>query len=148
MVDMAEDLQLKHRLNLELESQKYRNSYELQDYVVRQEAFVHFIRGLFLLHGGGVGVLLVFLQSMWDKSPQLSTSVVWGIAVLCVGLLLAGPLHLFRNYSSRSRQAGNEAAMWRFSRLYVLFGIVSLAMFPGGVGIIVFGALRQLPGCG
>lgn len=107
----------------------------------RNEALREGVKGLLLINGGGATAMLAFLQATWTTKPQLAKYVVGCIALLAVGLFLAGLVQFFRYQASFACQdQGPKSTAFRVYRfLYLAAAYSSLAAFLVGVFIVVFG---------
>ena len=76
----------------------------------RNDAAREGAKGLLLMNGGGAVALLAFLQAIWKDNPRLAKYIVVSIAVLAVGVLLAGVFHFFRYQASFNFQSRNDSA--------------------------------------
>jgi len=106
----------------------------------RNEALAEGVKGLFLMNGGGAVALLAFLQAIWKDQPLLAKYVVVSIAVLAVGVFLAGIVQFFRYHASFNSQSGRLRAFRIYRVLYLAAAYSSLATFLVGLLIVVSGA--------
>lgn len=117
-----------------------------QDFhAARAEITTEGVKGLFLMNGGGSVALLAFLQAIWEKQPQLAKFVLAGIAIMCLGLVLAGFINFFRYHASFNFQAGNTRRYRLFRFLLLSFQYGSLAAFAAATMVLVWGAWSLLP---
>lgn len=91
----------------------------------RDDAFREGVKGLLLINGGGTTAMLAFLQATWATKPQLAKYVVGCIALLALGLFLAGLVHFLRYQASFSFQGANPS----LSR----FIVFSISQWPMGL---------------
>jgi hypothetical protein len=106
----------------------------------RNEALAEGVKGLFLMNGGGSVALLAFLQAIWKDQPLLAKYVVASIAILAVGVLLAGLVQFFRYHASFNFQGGRIHAFRTYRILYLAAAYGSLATFLVGLLTVVSGA--------
>ena len=105
----------------------------------RNEALREGVKGLLLINGGGATAMLAFLQATWTTKPQLAKYVVGCVALLAVGLFLAGLVQFFRYQASFAFQDHKSTAFRVYRFLYLAASYSSLAAFLVGVFIVVFG---------
>jgi uncharacterized membrane protein YeiB len=122
----------------------------------RNDAMREGVKALVLMNGGGAVALLAFLQAVWFKAPALVKFILWGIALLVIGVGLAGLVHLFRVHTSNATQwmlnlaqheprhvEGVQSALAKarlHQRLYLACAYASLVSFIVGVGVVLVGA--------
>ncbi len=111
----------------------------------RDEASKEGVRGLLIINGGGAVALLAFLQAIWPKYPLLSGYVVFGIAVLALGVLCAGLAPFLRYHASYNAQKQNRGRWLGFRRAYISCWYISLGLFIFGIAIVIFGVFKGGP---
>jgi hypothetical protein len=112
---------------------------------VLNEAF----NGLLLLNGGGVTVLLGFLQANWKETPpELKRLVLVGIAGMVVGLIFAVPIPLLRYRHSHlwekevaARRQGKEGVVTGLERSRRKYWVGYLVCYLGSMAWFVLGAV-------
>ena len=97
------------------------------------------VKGLFLINGGGATAMLAFLQATWTTKPQIAKYVVGCIALLAIGLFLAGLVQFFRYNASFAFQGSRSRAFEIYRFLYLAAAYSSLVAFLIGMAIVVFG---------
>ena len=131
---------------------------EWEDWKRRQDkAWAHAIRrdgmaeqglkSLLLLNGGGAIALLAFLQAIWIKDGMLAL-VPWIVAaIVCVvlGAATAGAVHFLRYMASMTYQTEGKDEGRKMTWVHGLATIASFVFFLLGMGIVVRGALLNLP---
>jgi hypothetical protein len=113
-----------------------------------------FVRGLFLVNGGGIVVLLAFVQAIrvrpdsgesFDPATAgIIRGVLYGMIPLLVGLVLAALAPALRRRVSLRYDIGGSIQPWE--RLSWGSQFLSLACFVLGVGVVISSLLRHLPG--
>lgn len=106
----------------------------------RNDALREGVRGLLLINGGAATAMLAFLQATWTTKPQLAKYIVGCIALLALGLFLAGLVQFFRYQASFSFQGGRQQAFKTYRSLYLMSAYGSLVAFLLGVFTLVVGA--------
>ena len=114
----------------------------------RDEMAVHGLRSLLLLNGGGAVALLAFLQSVWIEptAQELVPWVVAGMIPLLLGAATSGWVHFVRYETTEVYQMKGRAEGQEMTRKHKAFTKVGFALFLLGMGIVVLGALLNLPG--
>lgn len=106
------------------------------DKELRKEMDDQFVRGLFLINGGGVVALLAFIQAILRK-PGAAGPIHWtlaGIGFMLMGLVLAAIAPMLRRHVSLLYETGN-AKRWR--REKVSWGVQLGSVFFFVIGAIV-----------
>jgi hypothetical protein len=106
----------------------------------RTEVITEGVKGLFVMNGGGAVALLAFLQAIWKDQPALANFVLRGIAIMALGLFLAGFVNLFRYLASFK----SNRYTW-FRNLALSLQCLSLIAFLVAVAVVIFGARSLLP---
>jgi len=106
----------------------------------RNDALREGVKGLLLINGGAATAMLAFLQATWTTKPQLAKYIVGCIALLALGLFLAGLVQFFRYQASFSFQGGHQQAFRTYRLLYLMSAYGSLVAFLLGVFTLVLGA--------
>lgn len=106
----------------------------------RNDALREGVKGLLLINGGAATAMLAFLQATWTTKPQLAKYIVGCIALLALGLFLAGLVQFFRYQASFSFQGGSQQAFKTYRSLYLMSAYGSLVAFLLGVFTLVLGA--------
>jgi len=136
----------KQRLDFEKEKESYwRARTETKR---RDEMYIHGVRALIILNGGGAVALLAFLGQVWAKSEALPSGVIFGMSSLVAGCFFTGTLHFLRYYTSLhwSREiflplvrTKIKIGKWLASASLLLAG-VSLACFLVGMTFVISAA--------
>ncbi len=105
------------------------------------------LKALLLLNGGGAVALLAFLQAIWIKEAMLALVpwIVTAILSLILGAATAGAVHFLRYMASMTYQKEGADEGRKMTRVHGLATIFSFVLFLVGMGIVVFGAFRNLP---
>ena len=105
------------------------------------------LKALLLLNGGGAVALLAFLQAIWIKEAMLALVpwIVTAILSLVLGAATAGAVHFLRYMASMTYQKEGADEGRKMTRVHGLATIFSFVFFLVGMGIVVFGAFRNLP---
>jgi hypothetical protein len=101
-------------------------------------------KGFLLVLGGGVVVLLTFLQAIWDKHPALRMPTLSGIGFMTGGLFLALVVPLFRFFHSKTVNPppeGRKSLTWKWWA-YTIGQFLSLGAFCVAVGILIVSGFR------
>ncbi len=105
------------------------------------------LKALLLLNGGGAVALLAFLQAIWIKHA-MSALVAWIVAALVclvLGAAIAGAVHFLRYMASMTYQKEGADEGRKMTWVHGLATIASFVFFLLGMGIVVRGALLNLP---
>ena len=113
----------------------------------RDEMAIHGLRSLLLLNGGGTVALLAFLQSVWIEpaAQELVPWVVAGMIPLLFGAASSGWVHFVRYETTEVYQMKGRADGQKMTRQHKRFTKLGFALFLCGMGIVVLGALLNLP---
>ncbi len=105
------------------------------------------LKALLLLNGGGAVALLAFLQAIWIKDAMLALVpwIVTAILFLVLGAATAGAVHFLRYMASMTYQKEGADEGRKMTWVHGLATIFSFVFFLVGMGIVVFGAFRNLP---
>ena len=105
------------------------------------------LKAQLLLNGGGAVALLAFLQAIWIKEAMLALVpwIVTAILSLVLGAATAGAVHFLRYMASMTYQKEGADEGRKMTRVHGLATIFSFVFFLVGMGIVVFGAFRNLP---
>ncbi len=105
------------------------------------------LKALLLLNGGGAVALLAFLQAIWIKEAMLALVpwIVTAILSLVLGAATEGAVHFLRYMASMTYQKEGADEGRKMTRVHGWVTIFSFAFFLVGMGIVVFGAFRNLP---
>ncbi|MCH7793654.1 MAG: hypothetical protein IH900_00735 [Proteobacteria bacterium] len=108
---------------------------------------IHGLRSLLLLNGGGTVALLAFLQSVWIEpaAQELVPWVVAGMIPLLFGAASSGWVHFVRYETTEVYQMKGRAEGQKMTRQHKRFTKLGFALFLSGMGIVVLGALLNLP---
>ena len=105
------------------------------------------LKAQLLLNGGGAVALLAFLQAIWIKEAMLALVpwIVTAILSLVLGAADAGAVHFLRYMASMAYQKEGADEGRKMTPVHGLATIFSFVFFLVGMGIVVFGAFRNLP---
>lgn len=105
------------------------------------------LKALLLLNGGGAVALLAFLQAIWIKDAMLALVpwIVAAIACVVLGAATAGAVHFLRYMASMTYQTEGADEGRKMTWVHGLATIASFVFFLLGMGIVVRGALLNLP---
>ena len=113
----------------------------------RDDMAIHGLRSLLLLNGGGAVALLAFLQAVWTEegAKALVPWIAMGIDPLLLGAAASGWVHFLcyetsEAYQMKGREAGREMTKQHKRATKIAFGL-----FLTGMGVVVTGALSNLP---
>ena len=107
----------------------------------RDEMAIQGLRGLLILNGGAAVALLAFLQAVWQNAPELAFWVVCGMVPLVLGAASAVAMHFIRFFASLHWIAHGPM----FHKAWKWSAACSFALFLLGMGLVIFGALKNLP---
>lgn len=105
------------------------------------------LKALLLLNGAGAVALLAFLQAIWIKEAMLALVpwIVTAILSLVLGAATAGAVHFLRYIASMTYQKEGAVEGRKMTWVHGLATIASFVFFLLGMGIVVRGALLNLP---
>ena len=117
----------------------------------RDEMYIHGVRALLLLNGGGAVALLAFLGQIWGNSLPLPPGIIHGMSYLVLGCGITGALHFLRYYTSL--YWSKKVKLWKCKFdvkigkwLSVICGVlaaVSLGCFLWGLNLVIAGAMSH-----
>ncbi len=138
-------------LEFEKEKDKYwRNRTETKR---RDEMYIHGVRALLLLNGGGAVALLAFLGQVWGNSKSLPPGIIHGMSYLVVGCGIAGVIHFLRYETSLHWK--KTVKLWNgkynlrigkcLSILSIALVVASILCFLWGLKLVIAGAISHFP---
>lgn len=142
------------RLKFEREKEDYWRLRKQTDR--RDQMYIHGVRALFLLNGGGSVALLAFLGQVWSQTNDVPEGIIDGMTYLVWGCAITGILHFIRYYTSLYWTKKSEIPIGTFKYvvrvgpyLAILSGVlaaVSLSFFVWGLSLVIDGAQSKFVG--
>jgi hypothetical protein len=109
----------------------------------RDDMFIHGVRGLLILNGGGAVALLAFLGNVWgDNRAAFAAGIIDGLVWLIWGCGIAGVVHFSRYFTALfySTKAGPF-----LSFVNAIFAFGSLGLFLCGMWVVICAAQAVSP---
>jgi hypothetical protein len=109
----------------------------------RDDMFIHGVRGLLILNGGGAVALLAFLGSVWGgNQTAFAGGIIDGLFWLILGCGVAGVVHFSRYFTALfySKKVGPILSL-----LNAILAFGSLGLFLYGMWVIIRAAPSVSP---